>query len=211
MNTFHSILLIIALILLGCNTPSGNNNAIASEVKNQMPKTPTQNSAFNQYIKQFPDLKLPYPLTEQQLKTFRPKAKSITVKEAEQYICFKGNVYECVVSPEDSETVEGIDIRKDFKIIGKITAPSYVLLVYLFDDEFGYYQAIATSYSLNGKPISSTAICGLASDYNSLVCELFPNKIQLTKTEYKYGHKNNPDKVVKADNSTLSIDASGRF
>lgn len=176
-----------------------------------MPKTPNKNAPFNQYVEQFPELKLPYPLTEQQLKTFVPKAKSITTKQAEQFICFNGNVYECVVSPEDSQTEEGIDIRKDFKIIGKITAPSYVLLVYLFDDQYGYHQAIATSYSLTGKPISSTAICGLASDYNSLVCELFPNKIQLTKTEYKYGHKNNPDKVVKTDNSTITISASGTF
>lgn len=176
-----------------------------------MSETPTHKSPFHQFIAQFPDLELPFSLTEQQLKALVPKSKSITKKQAEQFICFKGNVYECVVSPEDSQTEEGIDIRGDFKIIGKIASNSYYLLLYLMNDEFGYHQAFVTSYSKTGKPITSKTICGLASDYNTLVCKLFPSKIQLTKTEYKYGHKNDPNHVVKVDNSTLNIGISGKF
>ncbi len=211
MSSIQLILLLTILVSTACNTPSSNNSFANTEVINTTPMVSDQQLKFNTFVSKFPDLTLPYTLNEQQLKALVPKATSISLNDAEQFICFKGNVYECVVSPEDSQTEEGIDIRKDFKIIGKVTSDNYILLVYLFDDEFGYYQAFSTTYTLKGQPISSKTICGLASSSNTLTCAIHYNKINLENTEYKYGHKNNPNKLVKVDKTTLNIDKNGKF
>lgn len=212
MSHIKLVFILTILITSACNQATTNNTNTSIKIAtNKNIMVSDHQSEFNKFVSKFPRLKLPYTLTEQQLKALVPKTESISLKEAEQFICFEGNVYECVVSPEDSQTEEGIDIRKDFKFIGKTTSDNYKLLIYLFNDEFGYYQAIATTYTLTGEPIASKEICGLASSSNTLVCEVNPDKIHLKNTEYKYGHKNDPKHIVKVNQSTLTIDKNGKF
>gem|GEM_PF-4651583 len=210
MNSHLSALLSLFFLAFACNSPADQPNFSQQQPINKTVMSKPQTD-FEKYVIQFPSLKLPFTLKDSQLKAMIPNSKAITVKDAEQFICFKGNVYECVVSPEDSQTEEGIDIRNDFKVIGKITANQYTLLVYLFNDEYGYPIAIATTYTNTGVPIKSATISGQASDSNTLNCELSANQIKLLKTEYKYGHKNDPNFVESMKPSLLKISRDGDF
>lgn len=163
--------------------------------------------SFKQYTTLFPNLSSTIRIKEKEINEL--KTTPISQNLTELFICnIIGSKLDCIVSPVDSETIDGIDLRNDFEAYGIIEEEKYIILLYK-QNIVGYPRLIIASHQKDGQLISRIIFAGNLSDADSVNGELRDNNIYIFTRSYKYGHKGDPKYFINQEVKKYKINKNG--
>lgn len=162
---------------------------------------------FKDWLIQFEQLELPYEIRENELGTI--KSNKIDKSLIKRYICeVKGSTLGCVLSPEESETMDGINLTNQFKSVGKIAINNGVVVIYKLDVPNNPVLLLA-SYNKQGELLSRIRFTGSSSDSESLHGVLSNHAVIIFRTKFDYGHKNDAKHFKWQKEKKYSFDDKG--